>query len=560
MSTETLNWQSFISDWRFVSGGENPPEGLAESVVPAVTRSSDGLFEITTISFGFSGTAPYHQQKFTAAFSFSVSEAVNFYEVSVSSDDTAIVQLGGVDFVSSRLNAGGIASSAWSDTAGNLPAVSGTFETIGGPYSLSVTITLKRLIGAKWVVSEAWTESDPYEIKTARLSFSGNARSDTLGFSWDSLPLEIDGGSWVEISVEADDEATVSVGDYLVRATLNNPARYDSGWIEKVPNTFPISVSYRNAGGPYRLSVTITVKRSLREVYFETFLNTPDELMHVPEYSEEELKGKLAERNVFGVSEVAYVRLRHKYTKKLLGTPDSWAESYDLYKGEVCAKTSLLPKNGESERECQLIACFDDGEEIPLKFTIKYPTHETVKKLTEEEFVNFLRWHGETEEQIAKRRIDYKGNPYYDGNYYLITVHPTDVSFAYLYFWENEHPEEKSGLFLEPGLDTAHLPAEPCQLYGENQWTDCAFYAANFSDDTIESAIVSEAGDVGVLKWVCPVRWSMNNPGEEGQNSMIRADGCLPDRVQTMTLYKNQTPPPLLTVVVKKVFGNEYPV
>ncbi|MBQ8445749.1 MAG: hypothetical protein IJX22_05140 [Opitutales bacterium] len=132
-TAETLNRLDIISGWTFSCGGEAPPEGLAESVVPAVSKSTDGLFEITTITFGFSGTAPYHQQRFTAEFSFNVAGTANFYEIEVASDDNASVKLGGNVFVSSELNRNGIASSAWSNTAATLPEVSGTFETVGGP-------------------------------------------------------------------------------------------------------------------------------------------------------------------------------------------------------------------------------------------------------------------------------------------------------------------------------------------------------------------------------------------------------------------------------------------
>lgn len=89
MSTETLNWQDVISGWSFTCGGEAPPEGLDASVVPAVTRTISGAYEITTISFGFSGTAPYYQQKFTAVFSGRIMGFANLYSVSVSSDDSA---------------------------------------------------------------------------------------------------------------------------------------------------------------------------------------------------------------------------------------------------------------------------------------------------------------------------------------------------------------------------------------------------------------------------------------------------------------------------------------
>ena len=556
-ATETLNWQDVVSGWSFTCGGEAPPEGLAESVVPSVSRSNDGLFEITTISFVFTGTAPYNQQKFTAAFSFSVSGAANFYEVSVSSDDTATVRLGGNDFVSSRLNVPGVASSVWNETASTLPAVSGTFETIGGPYSLSVTITLKRLVGAEWTVSETWTESGPYEIKTATLSFSGTARSDTLGFSWNSLPVEIDGGSWVEISVEADDEATISVGGHSVTATLNNPATYNSDWMEEAPSTFPLLVSYRNTGGPYRLSVTVTVKRSLREVYFEAVLNTPDELSHTPEYSDDEKKEKRKARTVFGLVEPVYVQTRNKIKKTELSPPDTWDGDGLFYNGKICAATNLLPQNKEQERACSLYAIFNDGEEIPLTFTIKYPTHETAKEITEEEFVSILRAANTPEAEISQRLINYEGYPYHDGHYYLVTVHPTDVSFAYLYFWENEYPETKTGLFLEEGLNTVHVPSSPNQLDSRNQWMDCASYAVRLSDDVIANATEDENGDVGVLIWTCPIRWKVDMPNKESwaPNTSIIADGALADRVQRMRFRRPLSPPLLLSVHVSKEFN-----
>lgn len=192
-----------------------------------------------------------------------------------------------------------------------------------------------------------------------------------------------------------------------------------------------------------------------------------------------------------------------------------------------------------------------------MKFTIKYPTHETAEELTEEEFVSVLRAGGVAEAEIYQRLINYGFHPYYDGHYYLVTVHPTDVSFAYLYFWENEHPEEKSGLFCESGLDTVHVPSSPAQLNEKNQWTDRAYYAATFSDDIIAGSENDENGNVGVLVWMCPVRWKMAEPIKEdgAPNTSLLADGELANRVQTMRLRRPLPPPPLLTVHVSKEFN-----
>lgn len=146
MSTETLNWQDFISDWSFVSGGESPPDGLDASVVPTVTKTISGAYEVTTISFGFSGTAPYHQQKFTAIFSGCIMGFANLYSVSVSSDDSASVTLGGISASSTLHNPGEDETKEWIGSPSGSISFTGNYETIGGPYSLNVVITLKRSI------------------------------------------------------------------------------------------------------------------------------------------------------------------------------------------------------------------------------------------------------------------------------------------------------------------------------------------------------------------------------------------------------------------------------
>ena len=558
-NTETLNWQDIISGWSFTCGGEAPPEGLAESVVPAVNRTNDGIFEITTVSFGFSGTAPYHQQKFTAAFSFSVAGSANFYEIAVSSDDTATVNLGGNAFVSSELNRNGVASSAWSDTAEALPEVSGTFETVGGPYALSVTITLKRLVGAKWIIQD-WTESGPYEIKTATLSFSGNARSDTLGFSWNSPSINIDGGNWIEINVEADDYAKVKVGDCIVESTLNNPKSDGSGWIKEAPGTFPITISYRNAGGPYRLSVTVTVKRSLRKVYFETELNTPDELNHVPAYDPKTLTKKKKERYCFGCAEIAHVKVKSKKADKEFSELPirCWNDAALDANNKFCAGTDCLPENRETMRECYLSAEFSDGEIIDVDFIVKYPTHETAQEISEADLITFLKTENDdiTDEEIEKHLIG-KNETYYGGLYYAVTVHPTDVSFRRLWFWENENPEEESGLFLDSGINTVHKPSNPVMLNKCNIWTDSAWIGVTISNEKILNAEKDENWIVGKLNWTCPVRWSTSytgKPSANTPNTALNYSGKIPGRIQHTELQR-QLFSPLIKVRISKEFN-----
>lgn len=144
MSTETLDWQDIISGWSFTCGGDEPPEGLAESIIPAVTREISGAYEITTISFGFSRTAPYYQQKFTAAFSCNIKYSANLYSVRVSSDDTATVNIGEISASSTLHNPSEDETKQWISSPSDSLSLSGNYETIGGPYSLNVTIILKR--------------------------------------------------------------------------------------------------------------------------------------------------------------------------------------------------------------------------------------------------------------------------------------------------------------------------------------------------------------------------------------------------------------------------------
>ncbi len=547
-NTETLNWQDIISGWTFSCGDEAPPEGLAESVVPAVSKSTDGLFEITTITFGFSGTAPYHQQKFTAEFSFSVSEAANFYEIAVSSDDTATVRRNGNDFVSSQLNRNGIASSAWSDTAATLPEVSGTFETVGGPYSLSVTITLKRLVGAEWTVSEEWTESGPYEIKTATLSFSGNARSNTQGFSWNSPEINIDGGNWIEINVEADDETTITAGTYSKKATLYSPVEFNSGWLKEAPATFPLSVSYRNAGGPYRLSVTVTVKRSLREVYFSAQNNTPQELEQANTNfnDENEKKAWLNEqrlcRTAFGVGEFVELGVRNFQTEEDIITQSS------AILGDVVTATSGKTILNTRHLENTTIAgelYFPDGEILTFEADLKCPEYEISREITEEEFKKLT--------EGKQELINYGGLPYFDGHYFAVQVCPTDVSFSGLYHWEDNYPEEKTGLFNElPPNDVVHKPAVPYALNDYNACADKAYYAVYFQEEKIINASVDNDGHVGTLIWQCPVRWSFDAQTGDVKNSERLSDGTLPARIQKTILDRNPNDTSLVVTITKE--------
>lgn len=549
---------------------------MAESVVPAVSKSTDGLFEITTITFGFSGTAPYHQQKFTAEFSFSISETANFYEIAVSSDDTATVRLGGNDFVSSQLNRNGVASSAWSDTAATLPEVSGTFETVGGPYSLSVTITLKRLVGAEWTVSEEWTESGPYEIKTATLSFSGNARSDTQGFSWNSPEINIDGGNWVEIEVDADDYAQVNVGEHSAEAALNNPETYGSDWVEEAPASFPITVSYRNAGGPYQLSVTVTVKRSLRLLELGFLYTPPSE----GEEGKQDSGYPISSRRIIGVGESICVYSSKRDTFEALGDLTGVQLKYPLGEKFISGSGDNVEIEGVNfiqEGTTIISANFSDGEIITEEINVLFPQKQDGEEITcteylvkedgsafaQEELTSTIP---EIQQAVVTARHERPGEI---RSYRVKIIEPKGVSFSGIDIWECTGTYEVSGIFE----DTSYFP-EAWRSHAPKQslipilplachWVDDAGLALHKLPDNYENFPVGAV--LGTLTWKIPTRWNVyptppTDPTYKERTEAINTANdertCLGEfsfeSIQTMTCLRTETG---IKVVVTKRFS-----
>lgn len=159
------NWQDVIKDWTFTLSGDYP-EGL--SVEPTVSQTISGPYEITTISFGFSGTAPYHQQKFTGEFSFSIEVSANLYAIAVSSDDTATLNVGELSVSSKLFQPASASMETWIQTPPEMLVVSGSYETIGGPYSLVATIELKRSLREVYFKAEFNT---PAELEGADAAY-----------------------------------------------------------------------------------------------------------------------------------------------------------------------------------------------------------------------------------------------------------------------------------------------------------------------------------------------------------------------------------------------------
>ena len=119
-------------------------------------------------------------------------------------------------------------------------------------------------------------------------------------------------------------------------------------------------------------------------------------------------------------------------------------------------------------------------------------------------------------------------------------MYPINVSFENIYHWEDEHPEEISGIFSAPGIITTHFPAKPYLLNDLNYCADKAYFAADFDESVLNSYAEKGKEVLGKLIWKCPVRWNINNPGTAGENLRLPATGSLPTRIQTMTLRKNE--------------------
>ena len=103
------------------------------------------------------------------------------------------------------------------------------------------------------------------------------------------------------------------------------------------------------------------------------------------------------------------------------------------------------------------------------------------------------------------------------------------------------------------GLDTEHKPSPPSVL-NNNIWLDVAGYSIDMSKERICTLIPNSFGYVGELTWLCPVRWSILNPGSAFKNSYLPYDGVLPDRTQKTYVRVPEEGETRLEIIVDKLF------
>lgn len=558
-NSNTTSETSVPADWTWVAEGEIPT-GL--SPVCTLSHSSDEHYDIWTATISFSGSVPGNTHAFTGNFSFTM-PAGHFTTISLSSDDTASVSVGGILSASSVWGQGTkFVGSPWIENPGTTFAVSGSYGNRGGPYAINAIIVVKRSKTGDVPNTDMtpqisdWRVSGPYEIKTATISFSGTAPGNMFGFSKQNVPFELDGGNWTEISVVSDDNATVSVGSVSVNSSLNAPVAFTGTWQKEYPDKVPVSISYTNVGGPYNLLVTITVKRSRREIFFVSEFNSAAEYAFArdsDEFETEEEKNNWLEecrknRTIFGSGEKVFVRVRNEVSGEMLNEApaSTTGDCYITTENVGSAVRLYTRKKQDGVASGELI--FSDGEILCFSADIRIPSHEVLTEITKEDYLNAAEGY---------TAIDYGGLPYHDGHYYFSTVFPSNVSFCGIYHWENDFPEEKSGLFLLlPESATKHTPSAPSQLNNLNACSDKASYAVSFEENVIFQAEESQAGDVGVLTWICPIRWSFDCPSGIGEkkNSELESDGVLPARIQKATLKRTPDKKALI-VTVSKIAG-----
>ncbi len=359
--------------------------------------------------------------------------------------------------------------------------------------------------------------SGPYEVTTITFGFSGDAEYYTKEFAASfSFDVESEANAY-SVSVSSDDNVTVSVGELSVRSELNKPASAETDdWIDEPKKSLSVSGNYENIGGPYSMSVTIVLKRSLRIMrfgfrYAPPTSENPGETSNYPE----------SERRRIGAGESVKIYIKSKEDNGgEMDTPSSVCVSRHgetLYDGQWIESESggmelsreLLIK-GNQAGEIDIEAEFLDGEVLEETLEIVFPTFQIGEEIESERKYSYPT--GDDKVAIVGFLTKYK-----------VRVYPLDVSFAGAYFWECVGESYPDGIFKNME-GTSHSPGEELMSLGsENDWEDTVGYGiSEFPSNAIgteEYRNVPDGGEVGVLKWEIPVRWTVLPCGDDKAKS-----------------------------------------
>lgn len=230
----------------------------------------------------------------------------------------------------------------------------------------------------------------------------------------------------------------------------------------------------------------------------------------------------------------------------------------DAEEGEKEPEGVILKTDFTEDKTLEITAEFEDGDVVWASYSVCIPRFETVKLVSAKEY-----------------KDDYEFDPCdivetfdsWDRKCFLVYVHPMDVSFEALKFYEIRCAGNSSGIFAKKhsAVDVAHYPSGQLPLRRGNYWGDAAAWGESHSREEVEDIDEDENGYIGTLIWDCPVRWQFKELGRDRRdkyecansgvykNALLPADGALPTRIQTMRIKRNSSEK-TLSVFVEKVF------
>lgn len=389
--------------------------------------------------------------------------------------------------------------------------------------------------------------SGPYRTTTITFGFSGTAAYHTKVFSAAiSFTLSVPANRY-SVSVSSDDTATVSVGDVSASSTLQKSASAETEtWIQSPPESLAAEVSFSTIGGPYSLSVIIVLTESLREICFSAEVNSPDDRVAAAVITDETEKENYLYtlrtlRTSFGCGESVSFIYRNKENGNSVDAPVT--ADGDVFEDDGSWKANTIAT--EKNDCCEANFTFSDGEQITKTFSVVVPEYETAQIVSEEDFP------GEP--------ADTTGCELFVVKYFVVTIHPTSVPFSHLFFWEvGDIRNEKTGVFevVAGTEDSIHMPMEPDSTNEYNEWADKAYLCfrgasvtvmRNYAASSVNGLAQKEC--LGEMTWLCPVRWSITNPGtdtrtaseceEEGlaKNGGLPYDGVIGVRTQISSVF-----------------------
>ena len=437
------------------------------------------------------------------------------------------------------------------------------------------------------LVSETQTGliEGPYEIDRTTITLSGEiAEGCSQVFALSGL-IEINNGNLIEATIETDDFAAVTMEDIGVFLVSDDVTKKTGGteWEHDYEERkLPFKISYINKGGDFNLSIVITVKRSLRELFFYTKAVTGEQFAAGQNIEDAQafdlfVRTATTSRTRFGVLEHVVAKVRNRNTKQECELPESCSmiEEKDgkLVESELEIEREF-PENAESKEDdeivtgvvlktaftedktLEIVAEFEDGDIVSATYDVCIPKFEAAELVTKNEYENK---EFDPYERIEKYRA-------WARKCFLVYVYPMDVSFEGLAIYEVGCAGRATGIFSEKHspLDVSHFPSGQSLIRCGNYWGDVAAWGEGFTYEEVLDIEESD-GHIGTLIWDCPVRWQFKaserdrRTKEECLNSGIHKneqlsyDGILPTRVQTMRI-KRDSETETLSVLVEKIF------